>query len=182
MSKYRWTLSKTLEYIRSKKIYIGLSEHFIEQLEKLEQILKSEEDKPPLTSGWRGPYCSQEEDLISKTYLNSQELPNDVETKKEKKVKRITWQDKIDKEKKKEIRENKMRQSGMDYRKVKSIHKMNDDHLAPHSSVSAKVIKQEQVESPLKQSEALKKGKNGTISSLHNKDEKKDVPHEENFT
>ena len=32
MSKYRWNLSNTLEYVRSKKIYIGLSEHYIEQL------------------------------------------------------------------------------------------------------------------------------------------------------
>jgi hypothetical protein len=39
MSKYRWNLSKTLEYIRSKKIFIGLSEHYIEQLEILETIL-----------------------------------------------------------------------------------------------------------------------------------------------
>ena len=39
MSKYRWSLSKTLEYIRSKKIFIGLSEHYIEQLELLEVIL-----------------------------------------------------------------------------------------------------------------------------------------------
>lgn len=39
MSRYRWTLSKSLEFIRSKKIFIGLSEHYIEQLEILEEIL-----------------------------------------------------------------------------------------------------------------------------------------------
>jgi len=33
MSKYRWTLDKTLAYIRSKNIFIGLSEAYIIQLE-----------------------------------------------------------------------------------------------------------------------------------------------------
>ena len=97
MSRYRWTLSKTLEYIQSKKIYIGLSEHYIEQLELIETILNQEEGKLELSTGWRGPYVSDEEDLLSKTYLNSQEIPLDVQPKKEKKEKRITWQDKIDK-------------------------------------------------------------------------------------
>jgi hypothetical protein len=54
-----------------------------------------------LTSGWRGPYFSDEEDLISKTYLNSQELPLDEPVKKEKKEKRVVWQDRIEKERKK---------------------------------------------------------------------------------
>jgi hypothetical protein len=35
MSRYRWKLGKTLEFIRSKQIFIGLSEHYIEQLETL---------------------------------------------------------------------------------------------------------------------------------------------------
>jgi hypothetical protein len=35
MSKFRWSLNKTLEYVRSKSIYIGLTEHYIHQLEIL---------------------------------------------------------------------------------------------------------------------------------------------------
>ena len=33
MYKYRWTASKTLQFIRSKNVFIGLSEHYIRQLE-----------------------------------------------------------------------------------------------------------------------------------------------------
>lgn len=44
--------------------------------------------------------------------------------KKEKKEKRVTWQDKIDKEKKKDIREGKMKQTGMEpFKKSKSNNK-----------------------------------------------------------
>jgi hypothetical protein len=82
MSKYRWSLSKTLEYIRSKNIFIGLSEHYISQLEQLESLLNSEEDKAKLTNGWKGPYSNDEEEIISKTFINSQELPIEKGEKK----------------------------------------------------------------------------------------------------
>jgi hypothetical protein len=32
MNKFRWALRKTLEYIRSKGVYIFLTEHYIAQL------------------------------------------------------------------------------------------------------------------------------------------------------
>ena len=35
MYKYRWKLGKTLEFIRTKGVYISLTEHFIHQLEFL---------------------------------------------------------------------------------------------------------------------------------------------------
>ena len=35
MCKYKWTVSKTLEFIRSKNVFIGLSEYYIQQLELL---------------------------------------------------------------------------------------------------------------------------------------------------
>lgn len=56
MSKYRWSLDKTLAYIRSKDIFIGLTENYIAQLEALENILNEESDKPKLTNDWKGPY------------------------------------------------------------------------------------------------------------------------------
>ena len=101
MSKYRWSLDKTLAYIRSKDIFIGLTENYIAQLEALEGILNEESDKPKLTNDWKGPYFNDEEEIISKTFINSQEIPVFEGEKKEKKEKRVTWQDKIDKEKKK---------------------------------------------------------------------------------
>lgn len=70
--------------------------------------------------------------------------------KKEKKEKRVMWQDKIDKEKK---RESKMRQTGMEnYKKMKSTHKFPEEYENPHNSLSSKTLKNETVESPLKKS------------------------------
>ena len=59
-----------------------------------------------------------------------------------------------------------MRQSGLEYKKVKSTQRLNEDHYPPHTSVSTKIIKQEQVESPLKKSEGLKRTKNNNTSTL----------------
>ena len=39
MNRYKWKLSKALEFLRSKQLFIGLSEHYIEQLEILESLL-----------------------------------------------------------------------------------------------------------------------------------------------
>lgn len=42
-------------------------------------------------------------------------------------MKRVVWQDKIEKERRKEMRENKMRQTGFDnYKKTKSTHKFTE--------------------------------------------------------
>ncbi len=43
MNKFRWSLRKTLEYVRSKGVYIFLTEHYILQLELLENILNQKE-------------------------------------------------------------------------------------------------------------------------------------------
>jgi hypothetical protein len=59
MSRYRWTLDKTLAYIRSKSVFIGLTESYIAQLENLEAILSQEEGKAKLTNDWKGPYNSE---------------------------------------------------------------------------------------------------------------------------
>ena len=101
MSRYRWTLSKTLKYVRSKNIFIGLSEHYIRQLEVLECILQEQEGEDRLSAGWGGPYRTNEEEIIAKTYLNSQEIQYDLPSNVIKKEKRVTWQDKIDKERRK---------------------------------------------------------------------------------
>jgi hypothetical protein len=74
MSRYRWTLDKTLAYIRSKGVFIGLSESYIGQLENLQLMLNAEEGKTKLTNDWKGPSNTEEEEIISKTYINSQEI------------------------------------------------------------------------------------------------------------
>lgn len=72
MNRYKWKLSKALEFVRSKQLFIGLSEHYIEQLEILEHILM--QAGIPLSSEWRIEYTSTEEEIVSKTFLNSQEI------------------------------------------------------------------------------------------------------------
>ena len=53
-----------------------------------------------------------------------------------------------------------MRQTGMENcRKMKSTHKLAEEHPNPHNSISTKNIKHEQIESPLKKPEGIKKGK-----------------------
>ena len=44
-------------------------------------------------------------------------------------------------------------------RKMKSTHKLAEEHPNPHNSISTKNIKHEQIESPLKKPEGIKKGK-----------------------
>jgi hypothetical protein len=58
MSRYRWTLGKTLAYIRAKNVFIGLSENYISQLEALQPLLAAEENKNPLSDTWSPPYAS----------------------------------------------------------------------------------------------------------------------------
>lgn len=61
MNKFRWALGKSLEYIRAKNVYIGLNDHYVEQLEILEEILNLDSEKHPLTKVWSGPYFSTQE-------------------------------------------------------------------------------------------------------------------------
>jgi hypothetical protein len=151
MSKYRWTLDKTLAYIRSKNVFIGLSENYIAQLETLQTILNDELDKPKLTSEWKGPFNNDEEEIISKTYINSQEIPLFDLEKREKKEKRVTWQDKIDKEKKKEKesregKEGKLKQTGVEqFKKVRSNYKFIEECPNPAPSLSTKILRKELV-------------------------------------
>ena len=70
MNRFRWKLSKVFEFVRSKQLFIGLSDHYIEQLEILQEIL--EKTGKPLSSQWRIEYISIEQEIISKTFLNSQ--------------------------------------------------------------------------------------------------------------
>ena len=52
--------------------------------------------EPPLSVKWRIDYTCQEEEVISKTFINSQEIESSELTKREKKTKRIVWQDQIE--------------------------------------------------------------------------------------
>ena len=56
------------------------------------------------------------------------------------------------------MRENKMRQTGLDnYKKIKSTHKFTEESANPHNSLSTKALKNESMESPLKKPEGMKK-------------------------
>lgn len=58
------------------------------------------------------------------------------------------------------MRENKMRQTGLDnYKKIKSTHKFTEESSNPHNSLSTKTIKNESMQSPLKKPDGMKKVK-----------------------
>lgn len=162
MDKYRWTLRKTLEYIRAKDVFIGLSEHYIGQLEQLQDVLSQDKNNSPLSSSWKGPYLNEEEEIISKTFINSQEINY---TKDEKKVpnngKRVVWLDKLDKEKKREIKEGrpKLEDNFLEKRKVKRTDENSNGLGLGPSSFSAKIFKRDAIDLPLKRVENRKSKK-----------------------
>lgn len=60
-----------------------------------------------------------------------------------------------------------MRQTGMENgKKIKSTHKLAEEHNNPHNSLSTKNIKHEQVESPLKKPEGMKRVKKNIKNSV----------------
>ena len=111
MDRFQWRLRKTVDYLQSKAIPITLSESHIEELVSLERHLGV---NSVLTLSWEGPYADDEEEIISKTYLNTSNVANQAPTRKQLNLKReltkekpregrrVQWQDRIDKQQKKE--------------------------------------------------------------------------------
>ena len=67
-----------------------------------------------------------------------------------------------------------MRQTGMENcKKIKSTHRLTEEHHNPHNSLSTKHIKQEQVESPLKKPEGVRKIKKNQKTSVPKQEELK---------
>ena len=93
MKKYKWSLKKSMEYLRSKKQDVDIPEYFLEQLQKFENRMKFRNeltiDIPWEFEGITDP----EEKLMRNTYLNGfkPEIPN--ENKNKNNLKHIIWAD-----------------------------------------------------------------------------------------
>lgn len=112
MDRFQWRLRKVVDYLQSKAIPITLSESHIEELVGLERHLSMDS---VMTLHWDGPYADEEEELISKTYINTSNVANQAPTRKQlnirkeilqeeppKEGRRVQWQDRIEKQQKKE--------------------------------------------------------------------------------
>jgi protein-tyrosine phosphatase len=71
MKKFLWTFDKTVNYVRSKKVEMKLSQNYTTQLKQFEQLLQQDN---PLSNDWRRPYLSEEERVIVNTYNNTIEI------------------------------------------------------------------------------------------------------------
>ena len=94
MKKYKWSLNKSIEYLKSKKQDVDIPIYFFEQLQKFETRMKLRKeltiDTPWEFEGLKDP----EEKIMRNTYLNGfkPQIPN--EPKKEKdKFRHIMWAD-----------------------------------------------------------------------------------------
>ena len=94
MKKYKWSLKKSIEYLRSKKQDIDIPLYFFEQLQKFENRMKMRKeltvDVPWEFEGLKDP----EEKVMRNTYLNGfkPEIPK-VAPKEKDKLRHITWAD-----------------------------------------------------------------------------------------
>ena len=94
MKKYKWSLKKSIEYLRSKKQDIDIPLYFFEQLQKFENRMKLRKeltvDVPWEFEGLKDP----EEKVMRNTYLNGfkPEIPN-IPPKEKDKFRHIMWAD-----------------------------------------------------------------------------------------
>ena len=103
MKKYRWSLNKSMEYLKSKKKDVDITPYFYKQLSNLEKrLLKRNEinikDIPWEFSNLKNP----EEKLLRNTYMNGLQQPISVafnEDNYKSNKKHIRWKDEINNEK-----------------------------------------------------------------------------------
>jgi hypothetical protein len=103
MKKYRWSLNKSMEYLKSKKKDVDITPYFYKQLSNLEKrLLKRNEinikDIPWEFSNLKNP----EEKLLRNTYMNGLQQPITVafnEDNYKNNKKHIRWKDEINNEK-----------------------------------------------------------------------------------
>lgn len=79
MTKYRWSLLKTLEFLNSRRPDLEIRVTFIQQLSDFENRLKTRGLKP-MTKKWNeladeNSYLESDELLLRNTFLNSRTGP-----------------------------------------------------------------------------------------------------------
>eukprot|EP00747_Dinoflagellata_sp_TGD_P206754 gnl/TRDRNA2_/TRDRNA2_80423_c0_seq1.p1 gnl/TRDRNA2_/TRDRNA2_80423_c0~~gnl/TRDRNA2_/TRDRNA2_80423_c0_seq1.p1 ORF type:complete len:392 (-),score=79.82 gnl/TRDRNA2_/TRDRNA2_80423_c0_seq1:65-1240(-) len=75
MKKYRWTLRKTTEYFKSRKVNVRMKPGFLQQLLAFESRLSADESQAPLSNGWdadaEAGLLESESFLLRNTFLNA---------------------------------------------------------------------------------------------------------------
>ena len=71
MKKYKWSLNKSMQYLKSKKQDVDIPSYFFEQLKNFENRLKQRGELPPRDIPWEFEELPDpEEKLLRNTYLN----------------------------------------------------------------------------------------------------------------
>ena len=94
MKKYKWSLNKSMQYLKSKKQDVDISSYFFEQLKNFESRLRQRGelgiDTPWEFEGLADP----EEKLLRNTYLNGLKIEvNNIPNKGKNELRHIFWAD-----------------------------------------------------------------------------------------
>ena len=94
MKKYKWSLKKSFEYLKSKKQDVDIPNYFFLQLQNFENRLKNRGELTRDIPWEFGNLIDPEEKLLRNTYMNGfkPEIPNDINKSKEN-LRHISWAD-----------------------------------------------------------------------------------------
>ena len=96
MKKYKWSLNKSMQYLKSKKQDVDIPSYFFEQLKNFENRLKQRGELPPRDIPWEFEELPDpEEKLLRNTYLNGVkvEINNNFTPNRKNNIRRIMWAD-----------------------------------------------------------------------------------------
>ena len=96
MKKYRWSLNKSMQYLKSKKQDVDIPSYFFEQLKNFENRLRQRGELPPGDIPWEFEELPDpEEKLLRNTYLNGVkvEINNNINPNRKNNLRRIMWAD-----------------------------------------------------------------------------------------
>ena len=103
MKKYRWSLNKSMEYLKSKKKDVDITPYFYKQLSNLEKRLLKRNEINIKDIPWEfSNLKNSEEKLLRNTYMNGLQQPISVafnEDNYKSNKKHIRWKDEINNEK-----------------------------------------------------------------------------------
>ena len=96
MKKYKWSLNKSMQYLKSKKQDVDIPIYFFEQLKNFENRLRQRGELPLRDIPWEFEELPDpEEKLLRNTYLNGVkvEINNNIIPNRKNNLRRIMWAD-----------------------------------------------------------------------------------------
>ena len=95
MKKYKWSLNKSMQYLKSKKQDVDIPSYFFEQLKNFENRLRQRGELPPRDIPWEFEELPDpEEKLLRNTYLNGVKIEiNNFNPNRNNNLRRIMWAD-----------------------------------------------------------------------------------------